>query len=70
MDLNRALSVVEARAALAEVNREWLSIGFLTDENFTPQEYIERARWQASLVRELNAVADAMAVEATLQAVA
>jgi len=70
MDLNQALSEVEARTALAEANREWLTMGFLSDEAFTPQEYIERARWQASLLRELNSVADALATEPTVRAVA
>jgi hypothetical protein len=70
MDLGRALTEVEHRVALVEANARWLTLGFLSDEAFTPQAYIERARWQATLLRALNSLVEPLAIETTLPAVA
>ncbi len=70
MDLHQALSEVAACAAMVEINREWLTLGFLSDGAFTPEEYIERARWQKLLVGDLNALIERQGTESALAAVA
>jgi hypothetical protein len=57
MELSRALQLVETRAALVEArvasNEVWLTLGFLSDQGFSPEAYLLRAECQKELRREL-----------------
>jgi len=57
VDLSLALQMVESRAALVEArvasNELWLTLGFLSDQTFSPEEYVMRAECQRELRREL-----------------
>jgi hypothetical protein len=74
MDLNRALDVVEAQAALMEArietNGSWLTRGFLADDAFSPQSYLARARQQKDLRRALFALNELLVGQAAVTAVA
>jgi len=70
MDLNRALTEVENRVASAEANAVWLTLGFLTDEAFTPDAYLRRAEWQREMVSGLRSLVEHMGTETALDAVA
>jgi hypothetical protein len=74
MDLGQALTDLEARAVLVEAriaaNGSWLTTGFLADDAFTPQLYVERAAAQKHLLRELRALAEPLWSEGNLSAAA
>ncbi len=65
MDLTHALQLVESRAALVEArvesNQVWLTLGFLTDQGFSPEAYVMRAECQRELRRELAEMTDVVA---------
>jgi hypothetical protein len=65
VDLSLALQVVESRAALVEArvasNELWLTLGFLSDQEFSPEAYVMRAECQRELRRELAEMTDFLA---------
>ena len=74
MELSRALTVVESRAALVEArvasNELWLTIGFLNDQGFSPDAYLMRAECQRELRRELAEMSASLSGEPGPQVVA
>jgi hypothetical protein len=65
VELSHALQVVESRAALVEArvesNQVWLTLGFLSDQGFSPEAYLLRAECQKELRRELAEMTDIVA---------
>ena len=71
VDLQQALAEVETRALSIEMamkaNSAWLTLGFLADEAFTPQSYVERAEQQRNLERALFALNELLLSDVTLE---